>query len=76
MTEVTEIDARESGQKWDRYRVGTFPVDCAGRTYTAYLRDYHPSWAGCVEFDVMAPDGPRAKRAAIAARKEREAGTI
>lgn len=67
--EIEKIDASEAWRAINTYRVGTFKHDFG---VLAYLRDYNPQWPGCVEYDVEAPDGTAAKKAAIKARKERQ----
>ena len=72
--EIEQVDASEPGKTKSHYRVGTFP-NCPserGRQPRAYLRWYNPEWEGCVEYDVVAPSGEAAKKAAIRARAERE----
>lgn len=52
------------------YRVGIFPIEGTKR-FSAYLRDYNPSWKGCCEHNVEAFSGAEAKRTAISEHKER-----
>ena len=51
------------------YRVGTFQD---GKRFSAYLRYYDFRWKNCVEFDVEAENGQKAKRKAIKLRKQME----
>lgn len=66
MTTPKKIETGHSFQTRRVYRVGTFKHDFG---VLAYLRDYHPSWTGCIEYEVLAPSGDLAKKAAIRARK-------
>lgn len=66
--EIEKIDASEPWRAINTFRVGTFKHDFG---VTAYTRDYNPCWEGCVEYEVKAPSGEVAKKAAIAARKKR-----
>lgn len=66
--EIEKIDASEPGRVMHTYRIGTVPTTSGMRAYT---EDYNPSWDGCVEYDVVAPNEYEARKAAIKARKER-----
>ena len=68
------IDALLPGQAGKRYIVGTFPMAGRPGRFTAYLRDYSFQWSGCVQYDVRAPSGEAAKRAAIKERRRDETG--
>lgn len=56
------------------YRVGTFvddlpdPRKLTRSDVRTYLRDYSPTWPGCVEYEMFAPGGKEAKRAAVTKR--------
>lgn len=73
---MKEIDALKPGEMGKRYRVGTFPVprgDGSPSTrFNAYTLWYNAAWEGCVEYEVIAPDGRTAKRAAIRLRQGKE----
>jgi len=52
------------------YRVGTFAHE--NGVVTAYVRDYSPSWSGCIEYEIRAKSAAEAKRIAAARRREEE----
>lgn len=56
------------------YRVATFWHGEAGRAgrATGYLRDYNPSWAGCIIYEIAAQNGRDAVRLASNMRAEKE----
>lgn len=55
------------------YRVGTFYRQGKRKgTAHCYTTWYHPSWDGCIEYNVKANSGAEAKRLAKLAREYRE----
>jgi len=60
-----------------KYTVATFyqktePLKL--KSINAYLRDYNPTWPGCLIFEIEAESGGEAKKAAVAQRMLVELG--